>query len=456
MSRRILIVDDEKLIRWSLSERLKKEGFEVSEAEDGVSATKALVLGTPDLALFDLKLPDTDGITLLRQALERTPDLPVIIVTAYSSIDTAVEAIKIGAYDYLTKPFNLDDLVLTVRRALETSTLRRESEDRLREARERWGIQNVIGLSKPMKEILSLVRKVSVSEAATVLLRGESGTGKDVIARAIHVESKRARAPFMNITCTAIADTLLESELFGHEKGSFTDAKAQKKGLFEIADGGTVFLDEIGDMSPPLQGKLLRVLEEKAFRRVGGTQDLRVDVRVIAATNRDLEQAIRERAFREDLFYRLNVIQIAIPPLRERRDDVPPLVEHMLRHFNREFRRAFKGVTPEGLAKLQSHSWPGNVRELRNVLERACLLASGDALAADDLVLGRPVTGAASGGGDPFTLPPGGLVIEDLEKSLVQQALKRTGGNQTKAAELLGISRDQLRYRMEKHGLGKG
>ncbi|MBI2933610.1 MAG: sigma-54-dependent Fis family transcriptional regulator, partial [Planctomycetes bacterium] len=308
MSHRILIIDDEKLIRWSLSERLKKEGFEVGEAADGSSAVQALSADSVALALVDLKLPDTDGISLLRHIQANTPETTVIIITAYSSVDTAVEAMKLGAYDYITKPFNLDELAISVRRAIEVRSLKRAADDRLREARESYGLQNVIARSGIMRGIVDLARKVARSEASTILLRGESGTGKDVLARAIHYESHRGGAPFMNITCTALSDTLLESELFGHEKGSYTDAKAQKKGLFELADGGTVFLDEIGDMSPNLQAKLLRVLEEKSFRRVGGTVDLRVDVRVIAATNRDLERAIQDHAFREDLYYRLNII----------------------------------------------------------------------------------------------------------------------------------------------------
>jgi DNA-binding NtrC family response regulator len=454
MSHRVLVVDDEKLIRWSLTERLKKEGFEVVEAPDGAAATATFGAGGIDIVLLDMKLPDTDGLTLLKQFQAQAPETPVIIITAYSSVDTAVDAMKQGAYDYLTKPFNMDELAIAVRRAIEATGLKREANGRLKEAKERYGVQNLVGKSRRMVDIASLVRKVARSEASTVLLRGESGTGKDVVARAIHYESLRAERPFMNITCTALPDTLLESELFGHEKGSFTDAKAQKKGLLEMAEGGSVFLDEIGDMSANLQAKLLRVLEEKTFRRVGGTQDIRVDVRVIAATNRDLEKAIQDREFREDLYYRLNIIPIVLPPLRERREDVAPLVEHFVKHFNREFKRGFKGVSREGLSKLTAYDWPGNIRELRNVLERACLLATGEEVQADDLLLGRGVyTGGSVEEKKLFQLPPNGLVLEDLEKDLVRQALERTGGNQTRAAEMLGISRDQLRYRMEKHGI---
>ncbi|HZN62521.1 MAG TPA: sigma-54 dependent transcriptional regulator [Planctomycetota bacterium] len=450
MPPRVLIVDDEKLIRWSIAERLAKENLLTTEAGDGASAMEAMTREPFDLVLLDLKLPDTDGLTLLKQFQGQVPDLPVLMITAHSSVDTAVEAMKLGAHDYLTKPFNLDELVLSVRRAMETTALRRDAGERLREAKSRFGFANVIGTSKRMKEIVALARKVARSEATTVLLRGESGAGKDVIARAIHYESARASAAFMNITCTALPDTLLESELFGHERGAFTDAKNQKKGLFELADGGTLFLDEIGDMSPSLQAKLLRVLEEKKFRRVGGTEDVKIDVRVIAATNRDLDKAIRERTFREDLFYRLNIIPIDLPPLRDRPEDIPALVDHFLAHFSREFKKSFKSVTPGAMARLKAHPWPGNVRELRNALERACLLAGGDVIDETDLLLGRP---GPAGGSEPFALPPGGVVMEELEKSLVVQALERSAGNQTKAATLLGLSRDQLRYRMEKHGL---
>jgi transcriptional regulator with PAS, ATPase and Fis domain len=304
-----------------------------------------------------------------------------------------------------------------------------------------------------MKEIGALVRKVSQSQATTVLIRGESGTGKDLIAKAIHYESARADKPFMNITCTALQDTLLESELFGHEKGSFTDAKAQKKGLFELAHGGTVFLDEIGDMSPTLQAKLLRVLEEKAFRRIGGTVDIKVDVRVIAATNKQLEKAIEEKKFREDLYYRLNIITVDVPSLRERRDDIPLLVEHFLKRFGAEFRKPASQVSDGALAKLKGYDWPGNVRELRNVIERAVLLG-GDRLDAEDILLGRAAP-PPEPGKKLFTLPAKGFKLEELERDLVTQALERTGGNQTKAGELLGMTRDQIHYRMEKFNLLK-
>jgi two-component system response regulator AtoC len=451
----ILVVDDEKLIRWSLKERLTREGHAVTEAEDGRSAAAALDREAPDLVLLDMRLPDTDGLSILRGVQERYPELPVIVITAYSTVDTAVEAMKLGAYDYVAKPFNMDELAITVKRALEASSLRREVAAHVREQKARFGLHNLIGRSKSMQEIGALVRKVCRSEASTVLLRGESGTGKDVIAKALHYESSRADRPFMNITCTALQDTLLESELFGHEKGSFTDAKALKKGLFELANGGTVFLDEIGDMSPTLQSKLLRALEERAFKRIGGVQDIKIDVRVIAATNRNLEKAIEEKRFREDLYYRLNIITVDVPPLRDRRDDIPLMVDHFLKHFAKEFRKEVRDISGEAMQKLLAHDWPGNVRELKNVIERAVLLGSGTVIGAEDISPGRIAAAPPEKGKQLLSLPQKGLNLEALEKELVIQALDRTGRNQTKAGELLGMTRDQIHYRMEKFGLLK-
>jgi DNA-binding NtrC family response regulator len=379
----------------------------------------------------------------------------VIIITAYSTVDTAVEAMRVGAYDYISKPFDLDELTITVKRALEASSLRREVTERVREEKARFGLHNLVGKSRPMQEIAGLVRKVSQSQASTVLIRGESGTGKDVIARAIHFESSRADKPFMNITCTALQETLLESELFGHEKGAFTDAKNQKKGLFELANFGTIFLDEIGDMSASLQAKLLRALEDRTFRRVGGSQDIKVDVRIIAATNRPLEKLIEEKKFREDLYYRLNIITVDILPLRERREDIPLLVDHFLKKFAVEFRKTVNDLSGEALRKLESYPWPGNVRELKNVIERAVLLGSGPVITADDVTLGRSVVAAPEKDKKLFSIPAKGFKFDELEKDIVLQALERTNGNQTKAGELLGMTRDQIHYRMEKFGLIK-
>jgi two-component system, NtrC family, response regulator AtoC len=448
----VLVVDDEKLIRWSLRERLSREGHSVVEAESGWAGVYAFERQSPDLVLLDLRLPDADGLSVLTSLRNRAPEVPVIIITAFSSVDTAIEAMRQGAYDYVSKPFNLDDLALTVRRALEASALRREAGARSREQKAACGAHAIIGDSSAILEVVDLVRKVARSEAATVLIRGESGSGKDLVAKALHCESSRADFPFTNITCTALPDSLLESELFGHERGAFTDAKTQKKGLFEVAEGGTAFLDEIGDMSPALQAKLLRVLEEKAFRRIGGTQDLKVNVRVIAATNRNLEEAIASKTFREDLYYRLNVITIDIPSLRSRRGDIPALARHFAQRFAREFRKETPGFTLDAMDKLQRHDWPGNVRELRNVIERAVLLGAGAEVTAEDLVVGR-FASAEGGPGRLLVLGDEGIRFEELEKDLVRQALERTRGNQTRAGELLGMTRDQVHYRIEKFGL---
>jgi DNA-binding NtrC family response regulator len=443
----ILIVEDEQLMRESLRRRLTHEGFSIGEAPDVRTATAALDRGAPDLVLLDLKLPDGDGMSILDVVHERRPALPVIVLTGCGEVSSAVAAMKRGATDYMAKPFDPDELTLSIRRALEHAP-------RERRPAPRSGLHCLVGRSMAMHEIAELVRKVARSQASTVLLRGESGTGKDLIAKAIHFESTRASEPFMNITCTALQDTLLESELFGHEKGAFTDAKARKEGLFELAHGGTVFLDEIGDMSPHLQAKLLRVLEEKSFRRIGGIQDLHVDVRVIASTHAPLEKAISEQRFREDLYYRLNVITIDIPPLRERREDIPVLAEHFLRHFSGEFRNGGRTLAPEALRKLEGHDWPGNVRELKNVIERAVLLGAGPVVQEQDIALERHRSGVGPAV-DPLSLPAGGVRFGDLEREMVRQALVRAAGNQTKAGELLGMSRDQIRYRIQKFGFAK-
>src|SRR5262252_1531495 len=378
----ILVVDDESLIRWTLAERFGADGHAVVEAE---TAKAALERFGPDidLVLLDFKLPDSDGLTVLRTMKARDADVPVILLTAFSSIETAVEAMKQGAYHYANKPFNLDELTLVVQKALETTELRREVKALRASRSEPYAIACIVGDSAPMTALKSLLQKVASSPASTVLLRGESGTGKDLAAKTIHYNSSRAAKAFMNITCSALPDALLESELFGHERGAFTDARQQKIGLLESADGGTVFLDEIGEMVPALQAKLLRFLEEKAFKRVGGSADVRVDVRVIAATNRDLEDAVKRGRFREDLYYRLNVMQIVLPPLRDRLSDVPLLANYYIDVFNREFRKSIRGVSAETLEVLKGYRWPGNVRELRNAVERAMLLAEGEWLTPD-------------------------------------------------------------------------
>ncbi len=450
--RRVLVVDDEQLVRWSLTERLKAEHHDVLEAATAAEALERAEAGV-DLVLLDYKLPDDNGLSVLKRLRALDPDIVVIMLTAHKSVDTVVEAMKAGAFDYATKPFDLDDVAIRVARALDATRLRRELRT-LRDSIARpHSIESVIGESEPMTIVKALVRKVASSPGSTVLITGESGTGKDLLAKVIHYSSSRAARPFLNITCSALPETLLESELFGHERGAFTDARQQKRGLLEQADEGTVFLDEIGEMVPALQAKLLRVLEEKMFRRVGGSGDIEVDVRVIAATNRNLEDVVKEGKFREDLYYRLNVLRIELPPLRQRAEDIPLLAQYFVEGFSREFKRPVQSLSDATLAVLSGYSWPGNVRELRNLIERAVLLSEGDVLQPGDFdSLAAPhVSGAAADG--HFQLPAGGVVLDDVERSLVVQALERSDGNRTRAAALLGLHRDQIRYRIEKFGL---
>ncbi|MFO0980273.1 MAG: sigma-54 dependent transcriptional regulator [Planctomycetota bacterium] len=450
---RILVVDDEKTIRWSLRERLVADGHDVDEAEDVASATRLLERSQYDLLILDFQLPDGTGIDVLKKAKALDPEQLAIIMTAFATVRNATEAMRLGAYDYLDKPFDLDELALGVAKALETLSLRREVGRARSQERTSFGVDNILGRASVTEELRALIRKIARSGASSILITGESGTGKGLVARAIHYEGAAAAGPFMNITCTALPETLLESELFGHERGAFTDARNAKQGLLELAGGGTAFLDEIGDMPLKLQAKLLRFLEDKSFRKLGGTRDLRVDVRIIAATNKDLKSAVQAGTFRGDLFYRLNVIPLHVPALRERRDDIEILARKFVADFNLEFRRTTRGFTTEALAKLKAHAWPGNVRELRNVVERAVLLAEGDEL--DVLDLPADVRGPAERpqDGHYFVLPASGLDIEDVERDLIEQALAAADGNKSRAGRLLNLKRDQVRYWMKKYGL---
>ena len=447
-SARILIVDDEALVRWSLKERLSAAGYDVFEAGLASEGLERVSSGEIDLVLLDYKLPDGDGLSVLKKIKEASPDIQVILMTAFSSVENAVEAMKLGAYHYVNKPFNLDEVEMLVQKALETSQLRREVRAlRTSQGRE-YSFDAIIGSSPAMQAIKALLTRVAKSPASTVLLTGETGTGKDLAAKTIHYNSDRARRSFVNITMSALPEQLLESELFGHERGAFTDARQQKRGLLETADGGTVFLDEIGEMTAGLQAKLLRFLEEKTFKRVGGLADIRVDVRVIAATNRNLEQEVSNGKFREDLFYRLQVMPIALPPLRERHGDIPLLTSYYIDLFNREFKRHVRGVSPEAQVMLEQYQWPGNIRELRNAIERAMLLVEHEWLQPGDFTtLTRTVAPTE------FKLPHEGISLDEVERQLLVQALERSGGNQTQAGQLLGINRDQVRYRIEKFGL---
>jgi len=508
------VVDDERMIRWSIQQALSKDGHSVTAVETGEEAVAQASDEMPDLVFLDITLPGIDGIEVLRRLKGIEPSVAVVMVTATDEVKTAVEAMRLGAYDYVSKPFDLDRLRVIAQNALDRHELRQEVEFHRKESVKKHGFHRIVGSSRKLAEVVEVARKVAKSDAATVLLQGESGVGKDLLAQAIHYESARATRPFIPINCTALPEELLESELMGHEKGAFTDAKIAKKGLFEVADGGTIFLDEIGDMKPGLQAKLLRFIENKAFRRVGGHRDISVDVRIVAATNRNLDELVRTGQFREDLYFRLNVIPIRIPPLRERREDIPPLAEHFLSEFSNDIRRPRGGFSDLSKRQMSAYGWPGNVREMRNIIERALILGATDPVERLDLPVpaDSPGDGFAPGGGDhleeapgepstavsgtgpfhlprpedapgkggvshvateggrsgtigvdrsgapsprghAFRLPPSGVVLEDVEQDFLRQALEATQGNQTKAAEMLGLTRDALRYRMKKFGL---
>ena len=455
---KILVVDDEKMIRWSLGEALRGWGYQPVEADTATAAVALFDAEAPTAVLLDINLPDGSGLDVLRQIRRRQSDAVVIMITANVLVDETIAALRGGAYDFIGKPINLEELQVAIRNGIEAGRLRKEISLFRRERLQQFSFDQIVGQSPAMREMLELAHKVAESEVSSVLLQGESGTGKDLVAKAIHYHSTRANAPFIAINCAALPGTLIESELFGYEKGAFTDAKARKEGLFEQAEGGTLFLDEIGELELSLQAKLLRVLEEGSFRRVGGLKDLPLDVRVIAASNRDLRTEGEAGRFRSDLFYRLSVIQIDIPPLRERGDDVRLLAEHYLASFKERLRKNIDSISEEALETFSNYEWPGNVRELRNVIERAMILEDGDEISSKYLPRNLTEDGHLTAGpfvdgtqqGNHFRLPPKGVSLDEVEMSLVRQAIERSDGNQTKAAELLGISRDQLRYRLKK------
>jgi DNA-binding NtrC family response regulator len=443
---RILVVDDERHQRDILKMILEGEGYETAVAGTARQALEEARDGLFDVILTDLKMPDKNGIALLTELVKTQPGVCVVLMTAHGSIDSAVDAMRKGAFDYMTKPLEKDELLLVVRRALERSRLVRENRMLHEQLRDRFRIENIVGAHGSMQDVFRIVHKVAAS-TSTVLIYGESGTGKELVARALHEQSERRDRPFFAVNVAALPESILEAELFGHERGSFTGAEARKIGLFEQASGSTLFLDEVGDLKRDLQVKLLRTLQEREIMRVGGTERIRVDVRIIAATNTNLEQAVREGRFREDLYYRLNVIPIVLPPLRERRTDIPLLVEHFLKKYGAGRART---VGDKALKALVAYDWPGNVRELESALERSLLLAEGDEILPQDLP--APVRSGLAIPRGPLALeiPDSGIDLEALEKSLVLKALEKTEGNVSRAARLLGLSRRTLQYRLEK------
>ncbi len=448
---RILVIDDEQSMREMLSIALGKAGFDVVAAESRATAAAVLAKDPVDLVITDVRLPDGDGIEVLRHVKTGSPDTVVIVMTAYGSTRDAVDAMKLGAHDYLLKPFDVDELKIVVRKALEQHDLQQENRQLKAELRRQQGLDQMIGSSPAMQELFDLIRSVAPT-GSTVLLSGESGTGKELAARAIHTLSKQSEGRFVSINCGAMPENLLESELFGHVKGAFTDAHQSKKGLFEVADGGTLFLDEIGETPASMQVKLLRALQERRIRRVGGTDEISVDVRILAATNQVLPDLVAEGLFREDLYYRLAVIPLHMPPLRERREDIPILADRFRQRFSEVMRKSIVGIAEEAMACLLRHDWPGNVRELENVIERAIALEARDRIGAEqlrDLVGGLPRRGRAA------TSPVEGFQLDDYlggeERRLLEEALESSGGDRRNAARILGISARSLRYLIQKH-----
>jgi two-component system response regulator PilR (NtrC family) len=456
---KILIVDDERSMRDVLSIMLKRAGYDVTVATDGEEAIAQVEKELFDLVITDLKMPKAGGLDVLKAVKECSPDSVVLIITAFASPESAVEAMKLGAFDYLPKPFQVDEVQLKIRNALGSRRLSTENMLLRREMAAKTSQTRLIGKSEAMQKVLDVIGKVADTRS-NVLICGESGTGKELVARAIHAASARARMPFVPVNCSALPETLLESELFGYMKGAFTGAATNKAGLFEVANGGSIFLDEIGETTPATQVKLLRVLQEKEFRRVGGTQDVKVDVRVIAATNKDLEKAVAEGAFREDLYYRLDVIPITLPPLRQRAEDIPLLAQHFLEKFARASGRPAPALSPEAVKLLMAHEWKGNVRELENLIERAVAFGGGATIREEDVAgwLHRPATAAKSA--YPTDLPPEGLdlerLVESIEKDLLLKALERTKWVKKRAAKLLQLDARSFRYRLSKFAITRG
>jgi two-component system, NtrC family, response regulator len=447
MAHRILVVDDEQNARDGLTTILREEGYEVVEAADGEAGSEKLTQFNPDAVLCDIKMPRMDGLSLLKKVRGDGFDTPFIMVTAFGSIETAVEAMRSGAQDYITKPVDVSAVLVKLEKVLETRQLKRDNSMLRERLHERYRFNNIVGESGELQAVFDVVKRAAPTKA-TVLVLGESGTGKELVAQAIHEESPRRDKPFVKVNCAALSETLLESELFGHEKGSFTGAAGKREGRFELADGGTLFLDEIGDVTPALQVKLLRVLQQKEFERVGGTQTLKVDVRVVAATNKDLGAEVKVGKFREDLYYRLNVVSVTLPPLRKRKSDVPALVSHFIEKYNEVHGKTVKGLAPGTLNALLSYDWPGNVRELSNVVERAVVLARENELTSDDLP--PTMRGPRPKDRSPDTLIPGATLYE-IEREAILRTLEMVDGSTSRAADILGISVRKIQYRLKEY-----
>jgi len=455
----IFVIDDDNIIRGNLKDFLELEGHDITTFSTGEDALSRLSHDTPDIMLVDLRLPGIDGLELLEKVKESSQNVEVVIITGHADVSSAVKAIKLGARDYIKKPFDLDEISIIVQKAVSARKMDEHMAYLHKEEQTRLGFGEIIGTSEAIKKVFEFVRHVSQSPKTTVLIRGETGTGKELVARAIHNHSERAKKPFIEVNCSAFQETLLEAELFGHEAGAFTDAKEQKKGLVELSHEGSFFLDEIGDMSVSLQSKVLKVIEEQVFRRVGGTKVISVDTRIISATSRNLDQFVADDKFRQDLYYRLNVAMIELPPLRDRDEDIILLAEHFLGVFNTEFKRNIKGILPEVKELFMNYSWPGNVREIKNVMERAVLFEKGEYISGDNINIiesSMVQSKTKDGVSADFVIndiPEKGISLEEVEKSLILKSLDKTKGNQTKAARLLGISRETIKYRIKKFNL---
>jgi DNA-binding NtrC family response regulator len=450
-AKKILIIDDDRLIRWSLRQKLGEWTHEVIEAESGAGGLRLAAEEAPDLVLLDMKLPDGLGTDYLDEIRRSSSDAPVIMITAFGVIEDVVTAMRRGAYDFVTKPFDDPKLQATIQRALEAAALKKKLSTYREIELKKFAPGSFIASTPAMIKLLEMARRIAESETVIILLQGESGTGKDLLAQSIHAWSRRQEAPFLAINCSAIPETLLESELFGYEKGAFTDAKSRKHGLIELADEGTLFLDEIDSLGPALQAKLLRFLETRTFKRVGGLKDVEVDIRVIAATNHDVERMVQEEKFRKDLFYRLNVCPLSLPPLAARKEDILPLVWHFIEIYNRKFNKAIRGLSAEAERIFLDYGWPGNVRELRNAVERAMIFEDGALITDEHLPFGQAATAKAGKGDASGALPSEeNLSLAESERRLIARALEVAGGNVSQAAKLLGIGRDSLRYKLRK------